>query len=270
MTHFFRSGLLLALLSLPVLTATVSCSKKEATPAPVATTGSVEGTVSPVGALTTVTATNGNGITFLATPNASTGAFAFANLAPGRYNLTFTPTGGFGIPVPRAVDVVAGQTAAAGTVLVQGDGTPRGTISWAVDGGAIISTATLAGVVRPQGSATEITATASSGTVQHQVRFYFSDYISGLGTYDLFVNGPGSSSGGYSSTTGGVTVSYGTYLFQTGPTTGYAGRGTFVVTGYNAAARTMSGTFEFTAINTDNPNNVTTATITNGSFNFSY
>ena len=263
-----RSWLLLGLLSLPLLTATVSCSKKEDA-TPVATTGAVEGNITPAGSLTTVTATNGNGITFLATPNANTGAFALTGLAPGRYNLTFTPASGFGTPAPRAVDVVAGQTAPAGTVLVQGDGTPRGTITWTVDGTAYTST-TLSGVVRAQGSTTEIVASATAGNVQHEVSFYFSDYISGLGTYDLYANGPGYNSGGYSKTTGGVTVRYGTYLYQTGPSSGYAGRGTFTVTGYNATARTMSGTFAFTAINTDDPNNVTTATIANGSFNFSY
>ena len=257
-------------LSALLLTATVSCSKKEATPpAPVATTGNMEGTVSPANALATVTATNGNGITFLTTPNATTGAFAFANLAPGRYSLTFTPASGFGVPATRAVDVVAGQTAAAGTVLVQGDGTPRGTITWTVDG-ATFTTGTLSGVVRGQGSATEFAASATVGNVQHQVSFYFSDYISGLGTYDLYANGPGYNSGGYSRTTGGVTATYGTYFFPSGPTSGFAGRGTFTVTGYNAAARTMSGVFAFTAINTANAASVMTATITNGSFNFSY
>ena len=252
---------------MPLLAATVSCSKKEA-PAP--TTGGIEGTVSPANALSQVTATNAGGLAFLAAPAAGTGAFALTNLAPGRYSLSFTPAAGYAAPAPRALDVVAGQTATAGTVVVAGDGTPRGTIAWTVDGITLSSTV-LAGTVRALGGVTDIRAFATSGGVQHEVSFYFSDHPAGLGTYTLFANGPGYNSGGYTRTTGGVLVSYGTYLQQTGSGSGAAGQGAFTVAAYNAAARAMSGTFAFTAINTDGgPANVRTATISNGSFSLSY
>ena len=266
----FRSWLLLGLLSLPLLTATVSCTKKEDTPTPAATTGGIEGTISPAGAITTVTATNANGITFLATPNASTGAFAFAGLAPGRYTLTFSPASGYGVPAARAIDVVAGQTAPAGTVVVVGDGTPRGTVAWTVDGTTFTSTA-LSGAVRAAGSPTELAAFVVSGGVRHEVNFYFPNAIPGLGTYTLDGYGPGANSAGYARTTGSQTVSYGTYLYFINRSTAVAGTGTLTVTAYNATARTLSGTFAFTAINTDGgPTNVLMTTISNGTFSFSY
>ena len=148
MSLFLRSRFLFLALALPL--SFLSCSKKEdAAPAP--TTGTVEGTVSPAGALTTVTATNAGGLTFLAAPNATTGAFSLPNLAPGTYQLSFAPAATFAAPAARSVTVVAGQTASAGTVVVSP---------------APPTTGTLTGTISPAGAVTLVRVTnGSTGAV---------------------------------------------------------------------------------------------------------
>lgn len=265
----FRFGLVLLLAgSLPAASMLNSCSSdKKDDPQP--TTGSLAGTVSPANGLTKVTATDGGGLTFVATPGTN-GAFTIADLKPGEYTLSFTPASGYAQPGNRSITIVAGQQAAAGTVEVESDGSVRnGTISWTRDGVAYTSTA-LSGMIRPVGYLTEISASTTSGGSTHQVSFTFSNSITGPGTYELFSSGPGNNGGEYIVTTGSNTVRYGTYLYQTGPTTGYAGRGNFIVTSFDATSRRMSGTFSYSAINTDDPNNVLTTDITNGSFSFQY
>ena len=143
----FRSWLLLGLLSLPLLTATVSCTKKEDTPTPAATTGGIEGTISPANAIATVTATNTGSVTFLQTPAAS-GTFTFANLVPGAYTLTCDPKPGFQAPNVRYVTVVAGQVAPAGTIVVAPE--PLGTV---------------AGIIDPADAVTRVELVSSTGIV---------------------------------------------------------------------------------------------------------
>ena len=258
MFRFLRSGLLLALLALPLLTATVSCTKKDDTPAPTATTGSAEGTVSPVGAIATVTATNANGITFLATPNASTGAFAFANLAPGRYALSFAPASGYGTPAARAIDIVAGQTAAAGTVVVIGDGTPRGTLTWRVGGVRYTATA-FSGRVSNQ--ALDITAIATTGNVTDELTLSVPTFGGAAGAYNLGFYGPGVPGANYRQTVGGLpTLEYGTYNLTS--------TGILTVAAYDATARILSGTFGFVG----QGYNATTGStaVTNGTFSLQF
>lgn len=136
--YFLTAGLL-------VLGA-ASCSKKEEPTPPAPTTGTIEGTVSPANALTGVTATNTGGLTFPTVPAAS-GAFTIANLSPGTYTLTFDARTGFLTPATRSVVVVAGQSAAAGTVLVTPQ--PVGSIT---------------GTINPAGAVTRVEATAANGT----------------------------------------------------------------------------------------------------------
>ena len=176
-----RSGLLLALLSLPLLTATVSCSKKEdATPAPAApTTGGLTGTVSPADALTAVTATDGGGLTFVARPAAGTGVFSLADLTPGSYTLSFTPASGYDVPARRTVTVVAGQIAQAGVVAVAPE--PRGVITGTV---APADAVTRVEVVSGTGAVSPATPGATTGA------FSFGNLA--LGTYTVrFVVAPG-------------------------------------------------------------------------------
>lgn len=261
----FRSWLLLGLLGLPLLTATVSCSKKEDA-TPVATTGAVEGNITPAGSLTTVTATNGNGLTFLATPNASTGAFALTGLAPGRYNITFTPASGFGTPAPRAIDIVAGQTTAAGTVLVQGDGTPRGTVSWTADG--ITYTAPITGGFLDNQNF-RLQATGSNAATSGTITFDFRTSIATTGTYvmaDYMTAYPKFAT--YAKQANGQTINYSTMSAYSG-TTGYSGSGSLVVTYYDANTRALRGTFDFTAANSY-LGSISYQTISNGTFSFSF
>lgn len=269
MISSLRSGVLLALLSVSVLTTTISCSKKTDDPVAVATTGKLEGTISPAGAVSTVTATNSGGLTFLATPNATSGVFSLSDLVPGAYSLSFTPTSGYAAPTTRTANVTAGQTTAAGTVVVTGNGTPRGTVTWTKDGTAYTSTV-LSGLISNQTFSMEASATNPA----------FTDYISldvpsgitAVGTYSL--NGsssPYSNFATYRRTTGATTVVYTTLLRQTSSTTGISGTGTLVVNNYDEASRTMSGTFAFDAYNADNGvNNVVRVNIINGSFNLRF
>lgn len=122
--NFLAAGLL-------VLSA-AACTKKEdpAPPAPpTPTTGAIEGIITPANTLTGVTATTPGGLTFPGVAAAS--GFTVAKLAPGTYTLTFDARTGFLTPNSRTVQVVAGQTADAGTVLVvvEPPGSITGTIS---------------------------------------------------------------------------------------------------------------------------------------------
>ncbi|RYU83223.1 DUF6252 family protein [Hymenobacter persicinus] len=264
MHYLLRTWTLLLVLGASLLTVTSSCSKKE-NPAPAPTTGAVEGLISPVGSITTVTATSSGGLTFPVVPNGASGAFALPELAAGTYVLSFTPASGYVAPSPRTVDVVAGKTTAAGTVSVSGNGTPRGTVSWMKDGTAYSSTV-LSGLINNQSFSLE--AAAANPTFTDNVRLDVPLGITGPGTYSLAGSSdPRSNTADYWRTSGTVTTSYTTQLRLTSPTTGINGTGTLTVSSYDAATRTMSGTFAFNAYNLDNGlNNVVRVDITNGTF----
>ena len=256
MPNLLRSWLLLALLSLPTLTATFSCTKKADDPGP--TTGGLAGTVSPADALTGVTATDGGGLTFVARPAAGTGAFALADLKPGTYALSFAPASGYAAPAPRNITVVAGQTAAAGTVVVPGDGTPRGTLTWTVNGTTYTATA-FSGTISNQ--TLDLTATATAGTTRDQLSLNVPGFQGGSGTYQLGFFGPGVPGASYSRTVGGIpTLEYSTY--NTGST------GTVAVTAFDANARTLSGTFGF--VGQGYNATVGSMAVSNGTFNLRY
>jgi hypothetical protein len=147
MTSFIRTAqLALTAAAATLLFATTSCSKKEdATPA-APTTGSIEGTITPANSVATVTATNVGGLTFLATPNTTSGVFTVPNLAPGAYVLTFSPRTGFQAATARTISVAAGSTAQAGTVVV-----------------APIPTGNITGSIYPTDAATRVEATSAAG-----------------------------------------------------------------------------------------------------------
>lgn len=255
MTFSVRYGVALLALVLPL--SFQACSTKE-TPAPAPTTGSIEGVISPAGAVTTVTATTAGGLTFPAAPNASTGAFVIAALVPGPYSLSFTPASRYAAPAARTVAVLAGQVAAAGTVAVQGDGTPRGTMSWTVNG-TTYSTTTLTGLVNNTNF--DLSASASSGTPTDVVGLYMGNNSFGgsPGTYGL-----GSSpyiGAGYVRSVGGIPTLQ--YTTQNG-----SGTGSIVVSSFDRNARTLSGTFGFVAPGYNST--MGSAAVTNGTFSVSF
>ncbi|PJJ60614.1 carboxypeptidase-like regulatory domain-containing protein [Hymenobacter chitinivorans] len=231
-----------------------ACSKKEDDPAAVVTTGTVEGTISPSGSVLNVTATTPGGLTFLAAPNATTGAFSIPNLAPGAYTLSFGPATGYLPPSSRSITVVAGQTAAAGTVVVPSDGSVKsGTMSWTTDGVAY-STTVLTGQVDAAQNTLYIVGEATTNGVRDQLSLSLYQSFRGPETYYL---GGLYESGTLQRATGGIPTA--TYR------TGGSATGTLKITSYSAATGTMSGTFGFSGVDY-NGTATRTAAITNGTF----
>ncbi|MBH8557208.1 DUF6252 family protein [Hymenobacter negativus] len=147
MNSFIRTAqLALTAAAATLLFATTSCSKKEDAAPAAPTTGSIEGTITPANSVTTVTATNVGGLTFLATPNTTSGVFTVPNLAPGAYVLSFAPRAGFQVAAARTISVVAGSTAQAGTVVV-----------------SPIPTGSITGSIYPADGATRVEATSAAG-----------------------------------------------------------------------------------------------------------
>ncbi len=256
MTLAFRTWALVALTYLPLLAATVSCNKKEETVAPTAATGTVEGTISPAGAVTNVTATNPGGLTFLAAPNAASGAFSLPNLAPGPYILTFSVGAGYFAPASRSITVTAGQTASAGTVQVASDGSIRsGTMTWMTDGVAY-STTQVSGGIDTFNHSFSFSGETTTGSLREVLSAFQAQQFYGVGTVAL--GGSGYQGASLARTNGGIP----TALFRAGP-------GTLTVASYNAAAGTISGTFGF--VGTDNVGpTIRTVTVTNGTFSFRF
>ncbi|GAB3860194.1 hypothetical protein GCM10028822_37950 [Hymenobacter terrigena] len=99
--------------------------KKEEPAAPVTppvvvapATGSATGTISPAGAVVTVTATSAAGVVYTVTPAAGTGAFTLSNLPGGNYTLTFAPATGFAAPAAQPLAITASTATLVGTVAV--------------------------------------------------------------------------------------------------------------------------------------------------------
>ncbi|MDO7877472.1 hypothetical protein Q5H93_22225 [Hymenobacter sp. ASUV-10] len=113
----FPKVLLLAL-GLPValsLSAGLSGCSKEDIPlqAPAPVTSTLAGTTSPLGSVSTVTATAPNGTTFTATPDPLTGNYSLAGLTVGTaYIISFTPTTNYAAPATQTA------TPAVGTIVV--------------------------------------------------------------------------------------------------------------------------------------------------------
>ena len=257
MPHFFRYGLLVILLA---LTATfISCTKKTDDPGP--TTGGLAGTVNPADALTSITATDGGGLTFVARPAAGTGAFALADLKPGTYTLSFAPASGYAAPAARNITVVAGQTASAGTVSVVGNGTPRGTLTWTMNSTAYTTTA-FSGTISSQ--AIELTATATAGSITDVVTLSIPAFSGSASISTLGGNGYGVPGASYQRIANSIPgPMYDTY--------GSTSTGSIVVTAFDANARTLSGTFGFVGQNySAATGTITTAPVTNGTFSLRF
>lgn len=111
----FPKVLLLAL-GLPValsLSAGLSGCSKDDIPLGTPATSSLAGTISPVGSVSTVTATAPNGATFTATPDPVTGNYSLTGLAVGTaYTISFTPATNYAAPATQTA------TPSVGTIVV--------------------------------------------------------------------------------------------------------------------------------------------------------
>ena len=100
--------LLLLALGLSLSAGLAACSKEDiplATPA----TSSLAGTISPLGAVTLVTATAPNGATFTATPHPATGNYSLTGLTVGTaYSISYTPATNYAAPAPQTATPTAG------------------------------------------------------------------------------------------------------------------------------------------------------------------
>ncbi|GAA3950748.1 hypothetical protein [Hymenobacter algoricola] len=233
MTYVIRTWGLLALIVLAGLFATTSCHKTKDDPTPTGPiTGAIEGSISPAGAIATVTATSPGGLTFLATPNAATGAFSLPNLAPDSYTLSFTAAAGYLEPATRKISVLAGPATVAGTVVATSDGRIKsGTMSWIADG-VSYSTTVLSGQVDGAASTLSLTGEAVSGAKRDQLSLTLYRSFGGNGTYQL---GGTYEIGQLRRLDGGI---------QTGKFVA-DGSGTLIITSYSVANGTISGSFGF-------------------------
>lgn len=271
MKFLLRTWVLLALAGLPLLTATVSCTKKAEDPTPpVIATGTVDGTIAPVGSinfavLTLPGATNG----ILAAPDVQ-GYFKFDNVAAGTYNLSFQEKSGYIAPGPRIITVAAGGTTSIGSITVNQSGPSsvalRGTATWSRDNTNYTST-TIGGTVTLNNgtpSSFNLLATAQAGSAAEIVGLNLPSF-SGVALYRL-ENVQFSGNATYVRTSGGIP-------FGSFRTSGYAGLlGTVTVTTVNTTARTIVGTFGFTAYDPQGSAPLVTdrVNVSNGTFSLSY
>lgn len=273
MPPFSRSRCSQALVGVLLFLSAVGCSteKKEdpAPPAP-APTGVVEGTISPANALNAIYLTPAGSQSGLATGPDATGYFLFKDVPAGRYNLSFAQGADYMQPAPRPLEVVAGSTFSAGTIAVASKGPAsyplRGTVSWKANATSQVATTvsgslnTLAGVA----TSVNILATAQSGSAAGIVGLTL-PYFGGVGLYRL-ENVTTSGFATYLTTSGGVPT--GSFT-----TSGYLGvQGTITITTSDATARTLAGTFGYTAYDPAGSAALGTnrVVISEGSFTLSY
>jgi len=271
MNPLLRTWVLLALAGLPLFTATVSCTKKQDDPTPPAiATGTVDGTITPVGSinyavLTLPGATNG----VLAAPDVQ-GYFKFSNVAAGSYNLSFQEASGYIAPSARTITVAGGGTTSVGSITVSPSGpssaTLRGTATWTRDNSNYTSTTIGGSVTLTNGtpSSFNLLATAQNGNAAEIMGLNL-PYFNGVGTYRL-ENVQFSGNATYVRTSGGIP-------FGSFRTSGYSGLlGTVTVTTVNTTARTIAGTFGYTAYDPQGSASSGTdrVNIANGTFALNY
>ena len=270
MNNLFRS-LLLCVATAGSL-ALGSCSKKEdaapVTP-PAASPGTIDGSISPAGAITTVTATSAGGQATTTTPNASTGAYSVPGLAAGTYSLSFAPAAGYAAPAARTgLGVTAGQSTAAGTTVVSRT-TSGGTFTW-TEGGSV-KTATVQNhilqVTVPGTYSLILNATVSAGaggTDRDQITLNVQN-IQTAGTYTFGIIGVSQAATALFLRARGSGPDP---IWGIGPGIGGGlGSGSITFTSFNPTARTAAGTFSFVGGPVSNTGTVNTVTVTNGSFN---
>ena len=245
----------------------LGCSKGGDPAAPLM--GAVQGTVLPVGAASAVTATAKGEQPVTAVPDARTGAFFFAKLPAGTYQLGAVPTTGFTTPIEEPITVQRGATTKAALQLVR-DGRIRGTMTWDQNG-TTHSAATFYGDIKKNFFSLEGDTPFDANGKNQGVNFVLPFAgggnpipFAGVGTYPI---------GAAQYPWGGCTFYFprGTFDFYT---TAYAGRpvGQVVVTRFDREAGVASGTFGY--VSTVQLNNSGTAapsqTIANGRFDITF
>lgn len=210
------------------------CSSGGDAPAPATPTGSFQGVVGPPGAATLATATNNQGQVYTATPDPSTGAYAISNVPTGSYTVRFTPVLGFAALSSARPSVQPNQTVSAGTTFMSVTSSAagiHGLVAWQYDGKSG-SSQQLAGSL----SADSLRIVALGSTSEGSDVVLRVKPFTGLGTYSL---SSGSASAVFRRYLPTTIASYGC--------TGAGASGTLIVTRYDAATRTLVGTFAFTA-----------------------
>ena len=267
------SSRFLNLLSITVsLLLAVACTKTTDDPAPPpeAPTGTVEGSVTPVGSISAVDLTEPGATSGLATQVDVTGFFRFSRVPVGTYTLSFREMSGYNRPSPRTLTVVANATTSAGTTTVNSSGPStvqaRGSLTWQVAGTTYTSAVTSGTATLYNGvpGSLSVQATAQNGSTADILGLNLPNY-GGPGLY-RFENVMGSGHATYLRTVGGVPT--GSFT-----TSGYVGiQGTATVTAADPMARTLSGTFGFTAYDRNGSASQGTDRIsaTNGTFALSY
>ncbi|SFQ71720.1 carboxypeptidase-like regulatory domain-containing protein [Hymenobacter arizonensis] len=234
-------------------------------------TGAIEGTVLPVGAARVVTATAKDGQPITAVPDARTGAFAFADLPAGAYQLGAVPATGYSSPTEVPATVQRGATTKAALQLNR-DGRIRGTMTWERNGIAY-SAVTFYGEIKQnffslEGGTARDASGKNEGTI-FVLPFALNNGanptpFAGVGTYPI----------------GATEYPWAGYLFYFPDgsldqyATSYAGRqvGQVIVTRFDPQAGVASGTFSYVVTLRLNNSGTTTTnlTITNGRFDITF
>ena len=232
------------LISLGLLT---SCSKDSPPPSTgsINSTGSIEGTLLPVGGVTSVTATAADGQAYQAAPDPATGQLRFATLPAGAYTLTFTTILAYRTPSPVAVQVVAGTTTRPAFSTLTRDPTIRGTFRWTIGNETYTATrvngevssilVSLSGLASVLGDSHEVAVVIPLRGVDGQPIFR------GVGTYELG-RGEFYPFGQYTFFRGGMNQTFSMYRTRYPVATG-----TVTVTRFDPQAFAIAGTFTFSA-----------------------
>lgn len=240
-------NLVAAFSTLALLSACSSSGKEDAEPA--APTGSIQGVVGPPGAAMLATATDKQNHVFTTVPDRRTGAYSFSKVAPGFCTIYFTAAPGFSAHASATPIVQADQTAQAGVAYMMFVGAVSlyGNVSWQYDAGMTTASQQLAGSLSPDSLRIEALSSSGYGTdVVLRVKPF-----TGVGTYALNTSNNTAALRRYLPT-GAVT-----YLSNSAATSG-----TLTVTSYDAARRSLTGTFSFSA--NALPPATGTATVTTG------
>ena len=225
--------------------------------------GAVDGTCAPANSLRYIQLTAPGAQSGPTAQPDVRGYFRFENVAPGSYNVAFVAETGYLAPAPRLIAVVAGATTSLGVVAVNPAGSTsaalRGTLSWREGNTAYTSTSLTGNMFLDNGlpRTISLTATSLNGTAADVLGLY-----SGCDSPGLYVMSSTANTATYLRTYSGVPgASYET-RYQPSPA------GSLTVTAIDPVARTLSGTFGFTAA--EAPLRTGRITISSGSFSLSY
>jgi hypothetical protein len=218
----------------------------------------------PTSSISSVSATSGTGPAIVGTYNTN-GYFEFNTIPVGTYTVTFTPTALFNAPAPQTVAVPKAFTQGSNfTITVTPTGivpsaTFTGTMGWTSGFASPTSNASCAvyGDIRNsqifgfEGESN--TLSDASGNGRKETVSLTIPVFHGVGTYAI-----------PSEATALITVRQ----LSSGNAPSYRGTsGSFIVTGFNQATRTLTGTFSFAATSTTSTNTLNT---TNGTILVSY